>query len=617
MVGRARRRPLRRDRPAARVGRLLRAGRSRRVSVVGLHDRRAGRGRRRRRDRAVHAAAGRRVDPGAGAVRGARGPVRTSSRRPEERRPSPRWPTAPSRSRGSTASWDRATRTSPRPSVRSPARWASTASPVRRSSRSSADGDVDIDMAALDLIAQAEHDPEARTFFITPDPDLVDRVAKALDEALEDAGRREIVDAALAYTKAVLVRDLEQAADVVNDLASEHLPLSAARARRVPAEGAQRGRRLPRAVVCRALRRLRRRLEPRAAHRRHGEVLERAAGVGLRHRELGGASWTSAARPAFAPGTSGDRERRGPRRATRGRWTRGRAAPRSSSREPGPRAPRRPARRRPIRLAAARRARHASTRTSVRTRCRSGFSIELAEAVRDLPLNRYPDGQMTRLREELAAHHGHPFEGTWTANGSNEVLTELLLAYGGPGRRAVVFEPTYLLHSRLSWLTHTASPSPAPCPVRAGRSGDRRDAGRRAQRRLRLLAEQPDGQRAAARCGDDARRPHRCARGRRRGLHRVRRRERAEARGRPPQRRGRADVLEGVRDGRRPPRIRADEPRRRRRPAAGAASVPHVGTRAGGRHRGPAPHRRGAVAARCDPRPARSHRRRRSRRSTA
>ena len=51
-----------------------------------------------------------------------------------------------------------------------------------------ADGDVDIDMAALDLIAQAEHDPEARTFFITPDPDLVDRVAKALDEAL--AGRR-------------------------------------------------------------------------------------------------------------------------------------------------------------------------------------------------------------------------------------------------------------------------------------------------------------------------------------------------------------------------------------------------------------------------------------------
>ena len=88
-----------------------------------------------------------------------------------------------------------------------------------------ADGDVDTDMAALDLVAQAEHDPQARTFFITPDPDLADRVAKALDEALVDAGRREIVDAALDHTKAVLVRDLDQAAEVVNDLASEHLQL--------------------------------------------------------------------------------------------------------------------------------------------------------------------------------------------------------------------------------------------------------------------------------------------------------------------------------------------------------------------------------------------------------
>jgi histidinol dehydrogenase len=88
-----------------------------------------------------------------------------------------------------------------------------------------ADGDVDIDMAALDLIAQAEHDPQARTFFITPEPDLADRVAKALDEELEEAGRREIVDAALDHTKAVLVRDLDQAADVANHLASEHLLL--------------------------------------------------------------------------------------------------------------------------------------------------------------------------------------------------------------------------------------------------------------------------------------------------------------------------------------------------------------------------------------------------------
>jgi histidinol-phosphate aminotransferase len=84
-----------------------------------------------------------------------------------------------------------------------------------------------------------------------------------------------------------------------------------------------------------------------------------------------------------------------------------------------------------------------------------GFFEELAQTVRDLPLHRYPDAQATRLREDLAAVEGHPVEGTWVANGSNEVLTELLQAYGGPGRRAVTFEPTYLLHSRLAWLTHT------------------------------------------------------------------------------------------------------------------------------------------------------------------
>ena len=84
-----------------------------------------------------------------------------------------------------------------------------------------------------------------------------------------------------------------------------------------------------------------------------------------------------------------------------------------------------------------------------------GFFDELATAVHDLPLHRYPDAQMTRLREELAAATTHAVEGIWTANGSNEILTQLLQAYGGPGRTAITFEPTYLLHGRLCWLTHT------------------------------------------------------------------------------------------------------------------------------------------------------------------
>lgn len=86
-------------------------------------------------------------------------------------------------------------------------------------------GDVDPRMAALDLVAQAEHDPEARTFFVTPDPDLARMVEEALKDELGRAGRRDVVDQALRHTKIVLVRDLDQAADAVNDVAAEHLQL--------------------------------------------------------------------------------------------------------------------------------------------------------------------------------------------------------------------------------------------------------------------------------------------------------------------------------------------------------------------------------------------------------
>ena len=50
---------------------------------------------------------------------------------------------------------------------------------------------------------------------------------------------------------------------------------------------------------------------------------------------------------------------------------------------------------------------------------------------------------------------GHPFEGTWAANGSNEILTQLLQAYGGPGRRAACSNRRTLLHARIAWLTQT------------------------------------------------------------------------------------------------------------------------------------------------------------------
>jgi histidinol dehydrogenase len=88
-----------------------------------------------------------------------------------------------------------------------------------------ADAEADPELTALDLIAQAEHDPEARTFLITADEELARRVGAALTEALPRSGRRDIVDASLTHARAVLVRDLDHAVEVVNELAPEHVQL--------------------------------------------------------------------------------------------------------------------------------------------------------------------------------------------------------------------------------------------------------------------------------------------------------------------------------------------------------------------------------------------------------
>jgi histidinol-phosphate aminotransferase len=59
------------------------------------------------------------------------------------------------------------------------------------------------------------------------------------------------------------------------------------------------------------------------------------------------------------------------------------------------------------------------------------------------------------LRAALGAHLEQPVDRLFCANGSNEVLQTLLLTYGGPGRRAAMFEPTYALHSHIARITGT------------------------------------------------------------------------------------------------------------------------------------------------------------------
>lgn len=78
----------------------------------------------------------------------------------------------------------------------------------------------------------------------------------------------------------------------------------------------------------------------------------------------------------------------------------------------------------------------------------------LAEA-RDIAFNRYPDRSAQALRQALGQLHGVPAHQVFVANGSNEVLQCLCLAYGGPGRKAAMFEPTYALHAHIAHLTGT------------------------------------------------------------------------------------------------------------------------------------------------------------------
>ncbi|MDE3085641.1 MAG: histidinol-phosphate transaminase [Acidobacteriota bacterium] len=80
---------------------------------------------------------------------------------------------------------------------------------------------------------------------------------------------------------------------------------------------------------------------------------------------------------------------------------------------------------------------------------------ELEAEIATLDFHRYPDRQATALRAALAESHGVGVEEVFCANGSNEVLQCLLLAYGGPGRRAALFEPTYALHRHIAELTST------------------------------------------------------------------------------------------------------------------------------------------------------------------
>jgi histidinol-phosphate aminotransferase len=72
-------------------------------------------------------------------------------------------------------------------------------------------------------------------------------------------------------------------------------------------------------------------------------------------------------------------------------------------------------------------------------------------------LNRYPDRDASALRADLASHLGRGLTArqVWAANGSNEIIQQLLQAFGGPGRAAIGFEPSYAMHPVIARATAT------------------------------------------------------------------------------------------------------------------------------------------------------------------
>lgn len=82
---------------------------------------------------------------------------------------------------------------------------------------------------------------------------------------------------------------------------------------------------------------------------------------------------------------------------------------------------------------------------------------DIGKEVTAASFNRYPDREARALRAALAVYLGHGLtvENIWAANGSNEVMTHVLGAFGGPGRRVLSFTPTYSMYPEYARNTHT------------------------------------------------------------------------------------------------------------------------------------------------------------------
>ncbi len=89
-----------------------------------------------------------------------------------------------------------------------------------------ADDSANPAFVAADLLSQAEHGSDSQVLLVSTDAGLVDKVFEELNKQLEQLPRKEIATKALANSKVILVTDLNEAIDLVNEYAAEHLIIS-------------------------------------------------------------------------------------------------------------------------------------------------------------------------------------------------------------------------------------------------------------------------------------------------------------------------------------------------------------------------------------------------------
>ena len=340
-----------------------------------------------------------------------------------------------------------------------------------------ADDTADPEFVAADLIAQAEHDPLAACLLITTDPGLADRVDKALGPQIAAARHRERVEAALAGQSAcVLVDDADAALATSDAWAPEHLEIQAqdagALARRVRNAGAIFVG--PYAPV--SLGDYLAGLEPRAADRWHRPA----------HRGPVRAHLPARHPPGRVRAGRAGRGRAAHRRARRGRGP-GRARRRGPGAHPqdravsgspdgsagGPDGLREPRAASlpswlPLREDLAGHAAYGAPQIDVPVRLNTNEN----------PVSAFPGaGPGDHAGRHRGGRHAEPLPGpgrggaarrpgrlprpragagqVWAANGSNEVIQQLFQAFGGQGRTALGFEPSYSMHPLIALATGT------------------------------------------------------------------------------------------------------------------------------------------------------------------